>query len=48
MGVIHGGRHVVIPGLGLRVSAPRSAAAAAGWWVVAGKTCVAAKLDYER
>ena len=26
----------------IRVIAPRSAAVAAGWWVVAGKTCVAA------
>lgn len=33
MGVIFGWRHVVIPGLGLRVHAPRSAAAAPALWV---------------
>lgn len=41
MTVIHNSRHIVIPPLlGVRTFAPRSAAAS--WWVVAGKTCVAA------
>lgn len=37
------GRHTVIPGdfMGVRSFAPASAAPS-GWWVVAGKTCVAA------
>lgn len=36
-------RHVVIPPImQIRVMSPRTAAAAAGWWVVPGKTCVAA------
>lgn len=41
--MIRSGRHVVIPAgvFDVRVRAP-AAAAAAAWWVVAGKTCVAA------
>lgn len=38
------GRHNVIPAgiMGVQSFAPRSAAAAANWWEVSGKTCVAA------
>lgn len=36
------GRITYIPDPFIRHYAPRSAAAAPGWWVVAGKTCVAA------
>lgn len=43
MGVIRGSRLINIPAGVLTVRAPRSAVAApAGWWVVAGKTCIAA------
>lgn len=42
MGILRVGRHTVIPPLmQVRTFAPRSAAVAvAGWWEVAGKTCV--------
>lgn len=43
MGILRVGRHMTIPPLmQVRTFAPRSAAAAASWWYVAGKTCVAA------
>lgn len=41
--MIHNSRHIVIPSmLGLRVQTPRGTVATANWWVVSGKTCVAA------
>jgi hypothetical protein len=43
MTIIHNARHIVIPAMaGLHVAVPRRTSAAGGWWVVAGKTCVAA------
>lgn len=36
------GDRVLSIGSGMQIVTPRSAAAAAGWWEVAGKTCVAA------
>ena len=43
MGVIFGrGRHITIPAGPVVVRTGRGAAAAESWWVVAGKTCVAA------
>lgn len=44
MTVIFGrSRHITVPALtGVRVHAHRGTAASAGWWIVAGKTCIAA------
>lgn len=42
MGVIHGRRHITLPGGPVVVRQGRGAVAPAGWWVVAGKTAVAA------
>ena len=35
-------RHTIIPAGFMQIRAPKTAAAAVGWWVVPGKTCVAA------